>query len=103
MERGCEEAKMEESARSGTRALGWFGTQRGQEARQQAKRAQGWAGEKPQEDHRRQAQRAAASARTPQERVNAAICSIRARFGSCAIGLGYGGIRYVRVRVEASL
>jgi hypothetical protein len=85
------------SARGGTRAIEWFGPQRGQEARQQAKRAQGWAGEKPQEDYSRQAQRAEASARTAQERVNAAICSIHARFGKCAIGLSYLGMRYVRV------
>jgi hypothetical protein len=26
--------------------------------------------------------------------VRAAIASIRARFGNCAIGLGYGGIRF---------
>jgi hypothetical protein len=31
------------------------------------------------------------------KRVNAAISSIHARFGKCAIDLGYLGIRYVRV------
>jgi hypothetical protein len=103
MERGCEEAKREESARGGTRAIGWFGPQRCQEARQQAKRAQGWAGQKSQEDYRRQAQRAAASARTPQERVNAAICSIRARFGRCAIGLGYWGSSSIRAELYGSV
>jgi hypothetical protein len=35
--------------------------------------------------------------------VSAAISSIQARFGKCAIGLGYLGIRYVRVRLEPSL
>jgi hypothetical protein len=64
---------------------------------QQTKRPQGWLGQKPQEDSRRQAQRSTATTRTPQERVNAAISSIHARFGKCASGLGYLGIRYVRV------
>ena len=41
MERTCEEATMEESARGGARPLGWLGAQRGQEARQQTKRPQG--------------------------------------------------------------
>jgi hypothetical protein len=97
MERACEEAKMEESARGGARPIGWIGTQRGQEARQQTKRPQGRPGQKPQEDSRRQAQRATATARTAQEKVSAAIASIRARFGKYAIGLGYRGIRYARV------
>jgi hypothetical protein len=97
MERTGEEATTEESARGSARPLGRLGTQRSQEARQQTKRPQGWPGQKPQEDSRRQAQRATATARTPQEKVNAAISSIHARFGKSAIGLGYLGIRYVRV------
>ena len=68
MERACEEARMEESARGGTRTPGWLGAQRGQEARQQTKR--------PQEDYCRQAQRLTATARTPQEKVSAAVASI---------------------------
>jgi hypothetical protein len=94
MERGGEEAKTEESARGGVRTAGWSGPERGQEARQQNKRPQGRPGQKPQEEARRQAQRQAATARAPQERVSAAISSIQARFGKCAIGLGYLGIRY---------
>jgi len=97
MERTGEEATTEESARGSARPLGRLGTQRNQEARQQTKRPQGWPGQKPQKDSRRKAQRSTATARTPQERVNAAISSIHARFGKCAIGLGYLGIRYVRV------
>ena len=103
MEPTCEEATSEESARGGARPIGWIGTQRGQEARQQTKRPQGRPGQKPQEDSRRQAQRATAKARTPQERVSAAIFSIRARFGRCAIGFGDFGIRYVRLKVESIL
>ena len=103
MERVCEEAKTEESARGSARPIGRLGTQRSQEARQQTKRPQGWPGQKPQEDSRRQAQRSTATTRTPQERVSAAIASIHARFGQCAIGLGCRGIRYVRVRLEPTL
>ena len=84
MERACEEATSEESARGSARPAGR-------------------PGQKPQEDPRRQAQRSAATTRAPQERVSAAISSIQARFGKCAIGLGYLGIRYVRVRLEPSL
>jgi hypothetical protein len=97
MERTCEEAKAQESARGSARPIGRLGTQRSQEARQQTKRPEGWPGQKPQEDYCRQAQRSTATTRTPQERVNAAISSIHARFGKCAIGLGYLGMRYVRV------
>jgi len=97
MERTCEEATTEESACGGARPIGRLGTQRSQEARQQTKRPEGRSGQKPQEDSRRQAQRSTATTRTPQERVNAAISSIHARFGKYAIGLGYLGIRYVRV------
>jgi hypothetical protein len=103
MERVCEEAKTEESACGSARPVGRPGTQRSQEARQQTKRPQGWLGQKPQEDYRRQAQRSTATTRSPQERVNAAISSIHARFGKCAIGLGCLGIRYVRVRLEPTL
>ncbi len=97
MERTGEEATTEESARGSARPLGRLGTQRSQEARQQTQRPQGRPGQKPQEDDRGQAQRSTATTRTPQERVNAAISSIHARFGKYAIGLGYLGIRYVRV------
>ena len=100
---GCEETTTEEPARGGARPIGRPGTQRGQEARQQSEWPQGRPGQKPQEDHRRQAQRPAAAARTPQERVNAAISSIHARFGKCAIGLGYLGIRYVQARPQPVL
>jgi hypothetical protein len=103
MERTCEEAKTEDSARGSARPIGRFGTQRGQETRQQTKRPQGGLGQKPQEDHRRQAQRSTATTRTPQESVSAAIASIHARFGQYAIGLGCRGIRYVRVRLEPTL
>ena len=90
MERTSEEAKTEESARGSARPVGRLGTQRSQ-ARQPTERPQGWLGQKPQEDYRRQAQRSTATTRTPQERVNAAISSIHARFGKCAIGLGCRG------------
>ena len=103
MRRSCEETTTEESARGGARPVGRLGTQRGQETRQQIKRPQGWLGQKPQEDYRRQAQRSPAAPRTPQERVNAAISSINARFGKCVIGLGYLGIRHLRVRLEPVL
>jgi hypothetical protein len=97
MEHVCEEAP-EEPARGGARAVGRPGSERGQEARRQTERPQGRSGQKPQEDPRCEAQRPAATARAPQERVRAAISSIQARFGKCAIGLGYLGIRYVPVR-----
>jgi hypothetical protein len=35
--------------------------------------------------------------------VSAAVASIRARFGQYAIGRGYRGIRYVRVRLEPTV
>jgi hypothetical protein len=38
-----------------------------------------------------------------QERMSAAVASIRARFGHHAIGLGYLGIRYVIVRLKSTL
>jgi len=100
MEHACEEAKMEESARGGARTLGWVGAQRGQKAGQSRERPQRRPGQEPQEDSCRQAQRSTATARTPQEKVSAAVASIRARFGQYAIGRGYRGIRYVRVRLQ---
>jgi hypothetical protein len=103
MERVSEETISEEPARRGARPLGRLGAQRGQEARQQTQRSQGRAGQKPQEDSRCQTQRATATTRAPQERVSAAISSIRARFGKYAIGFGDFGIRYVRVRVGSIL
>lgn len=103
MEPTCEEARSEEPTRRGAGPIGRFGSQRGQEARQQGKRPQGWSGQKPQEDYCGQTQRSAAKARAPQERVNAAISSIHARFGECVIGLGYLGIRYVPAKPQPVL
>ena len=97
MERGCEEAT-QEPARGGARAVRRLGSERGQEARQQGKRPQRGFGQEPQEDDRCPAQRAPAAAWAPQEKVKAAMSSIQARFGKCAIGLGYLGIRYVPAR-----
>jgi hypothetical protein len=101
MQRACEEAKTQESARGGAGPLGWPSSERGQETRQQTKRPQGWSGQKPQEDYCRPARRSPAL--TPQEGMSAAVASIRARFGPDAIGLGYLGIRYVRVRLKSTL
>ena len=98
MERTCEEATTEEPARGGARPIGRLGAERVQEARQQRKRPQGRLGQKPQENDGRKAQRPAATARTPQEKISAAVATIRARFGQRAIGLGYLGIRYVRLQ-----
>jgi hypothetical protein len=81
MELACEEVNTQESARGGGRPLGW-------------------SGQKPQEDYYRPTQRSAATTRTPQERMSAAVASIRARFGQHVIGLGYLGIRYVLTRVD---
>jgi hypothetical protein len=100
MEPTCEEATPEEPARGSARSIGRLGPQRGQEARQQVKRPQGRSGQKPQEDNRRQAQRSSAATRTPQERVSAAIASIRERFGKYAIGFGNLGMRYAKVDVR---
>jgi hypothetical protein len=101
MEPTCEEATPEEPARGGARPIGRPCLQRGQEARQPGKREQGRPGQKPQEDYRCRTQRATAKARAPQERVSAAISSIRARFGKYAIGFGDLGIRYGRARAES--
>ena len=103
MEPTCEEATSEESACGGARPIGRPGSQRGQEAREQTKRPQRRPGQKPQEDYCCQTQRSTTKTRAPQERVSAAIFSIRARFGKCAIGFGDLGIRYARARVESIL
>ena len=103
MEPPCEEARSEESARHGARPIGRLGLQRGKETCQQTERAQGRPGQKPQEDYCCQTQRSAAKTWAPQERVNAAMSSIRARFGKYAIGFGDLGIRYPRGRVESIL
>ena len=84
---GCEETTTEEPARGGARPIGRPGTQRGQEARQQRKRPQGRPGQKPQEDYCRQTQRSTAKTWAPQQRVSAAISSIRARFGKYALSV----------------
>jgi hypothetical protein len=101
MEPTCEEPTSEESARRGARPIGRPGSQRGQEAGQQTKWSQGRPGQKPQEGYCCQTKRAPAKTRAPQERVSAAISSIRARFGKYAIGFGDLGIRYGRVRAES--
>jgi hypothetical protein len=93
VERGDEEAA-QESTRRGPRQAGWFGPERGQTAGQPRKWPQGWPGQKPQEETCSPAQCSTAATRTAQEGVNAAIASIRARFGDYAIGLGYSGIRF---------
>jgi hypothetical protein len=98
MERTSEEATTEEPARGGARPIGRLGAERGQEARQQGQRPQGRLSQKPEEDAGRPPQRLAAAARTPQEKISAAVAAIRARFGQRAIGLGYLGIRYVRLQ-----
>jgi hypothetical protein len=103
MERACEEANTQESPRAGAGPLGRPGSEPGQKTRQQTKRSQGRPGQKPQEDYYRPAQRSPATTRTPQERMSAAVASIRARFGQDAIGLGYLGIRYVLVRLKSTL
>jgi hypothetical protein len=103
MERSGEEATAEESTRGGPRKVRWAGAQRGQEASQPAEWPQGRYGQKPQKSHSSAAQRPAASARTPEEKVRAAITLIRARFGECAIGLGCGGIRYAAPELKPGL
>ena len=99
MERAGEEAKTEESTRSGARPFGRLGAQRGQTARQPRKRPQGWPGQKPQKENCRPPQRAA-SAPWPQEIIEILIASIRARFGDGVIGLGDCGIRFAGVGGE---
>ena len=94
------EETTEEPARRGAWAPGRPRSQRGQEARQPGKRPQGRACQKPQEDLGSPAQRPAAETRTAEnltrhQKVSATITSIRTRFGTGSIGLGYGGIRYI--------
>jgi hypothetical protein len=72
--------------------LGLDGRPLSGDSEQQTKRAQGRGGQKPQEDYCGQTQRATAKTWAPQQRVSAAISSIRARFGKGAIGLGMIGI-----------
>ena len=95
MEWGHEEAT-QESSRSGPRQVRRLSPERGQKAGQPRKWPQGRPGQKPQEENCRPAKRPTPTAgETAEEGVNAAIASIRARFGCRAIGLGYGGIRYL--------
>jgi hypothetical protein len=95
MERACEEANTQESARGGPRPLGGLSSERGQKAGEPRKWSQGRPGQKPQEENCRPAKcPAPAAGAAPQGRVSAVIASIRARFGYRAIGLGYGGIRF---------
>lgn len=97
MERSHEEKAQtqEESPCSGARPVGRTGPQRCQETRQQGEWAQGRLGQKPPQDFGRPAQCAAAPAWSAQAQVNAAIASVRDRFGYFAIGLGYSGLRYI--------
>jgi hypothetical protein len=95
MEWGHEEAT-QESARRGAWQVRRLGTERGQETGQPQKWAQGRPGQEPQEDYCRPAKRPTpAAGEAPEKGVTAAIALIRARFGRRAIGLGYGGIRYL--------
>ena len=95
MEPTCEEATSEESARGGARPLGRLSSERGQKAGEPRKWSQGRPGQKPEEENCRPAKRPApAAGAAPQGGVSAVIASIRARFGSRAIGWGYGGIRF---------
>jgi hypothetical protein len=98
MGRAYEEAKTQESSRSGSWQVGWTGPQRGQTACQPRKWPQGRSGQKPQEESRSPAQRAATAARPAEERIETIIASIRARLGEWAIGLGDHGIRFVGIR-----
>ena len=91
MERACEEANTQESARGGPRKVGRLSSERGQKAGEPRKWSQGRPGQKPQEENCRPAPAAGAA---PQGGVSAVLASIRARFGYRAIGLGYGGIRF---------
>ena len=94
MEWNHEEAA-QESSRRGPRQVGGLSAERGQKAGEPRKWSQGRSGQKPEEENCRPAKRPPpAAGEAPQGGVSAAISSIRARFGSRAIGLGYGGIRY---------
>ena len=94
MERGGEEAKTEESTRSGARPLGRIGAQRGQTVRQPRKRSQGRSDQKPQENNRRSAQRPTSASWPPQAVIEIVIASICSRFGAGIIGQGSRGIRF---------
>ena len=91
----------QESSRRGPRQVGRLSPERGQKTGEPRKWPQGRPGQKPQEDYCGQTQRSTAKTRAPQERVSAAISSIRARFGKYAIGFGDLGVRYARARVES--
>jgi hypothetical protein len=94
MEWNHEEAA-QESSRRGSRKVGRLSPKHGQKTGERRKWPQGRPGQKPQKENCRSAQRPAPAAwAAPQGRVSAAIISIRARFGSRAIGWGYGGIRF---------
>ena len=94
MQRNHEEAA-QESSRRGPRQAGRLSPERGQKAGKPRKWSQGRVGQKPQEENCRAAKRAApAAGEAPQGGVSAAIALIRTRFGSRAIGLGDGGIRF---------
>ena len=94
MEWNHEEAA-QESSRRGSRKVGRLSPERGQKTGEPRKWPQGRPGQKPQEENCRSAKRPApAAGAAPQGRVSAAITSIRARFGSRAIGWGYGGPRF---------
>ncbi len=85
----------QESSRRGPRKVGRLSPERGQKAGEPRKWSQGRPGQKPQEENCRPAKRPPPAAReAPEEKVSAAMASIRARFGYRAIGLGYGGIRF---------
>ena len=96
MERAGEEANAQESTRGGARSLGRPGAERGQKVGEPRKWPQGRVGQKPQEENCRPAKRPPpAAGEAAEEGVKAVIALIRARFGRRAIGLGYGGIRYL--------
>src|SRR6266851_9307221 len=86
----------QESSRRGPRKVGRLSRERGQKAGEPRKWPQGRPGQEPQEENCRLAKRPtpAAAREAPEEGVSAAIASIRARYGYCAIGVGYGGIRF---------
>jgi hypothetical protein len=94
MEWGHEEAT-QESSRRGPRQVR-LSRERGQKTGQPRQWPQGRPGQEPQEENCCPAKRPRpAVGKAPEEGMNAAIASIRARFGRRAIGLGYGGIRYL--------
>jgi hypothetical protein len=94
MEWSHEEAG-QESSRRGPGQVGRLSPGRGQKAGEPRKWSQGRVGQKPQEENCRPAKcPPPAAGEAPQRGVSAAIALIRARFGSRAIGLGDGGIRF---------